>query len=314
MDFTRSPIRQLDVMCLEFWNSSTAITNAFEEFHLSIKHITNKFIRPEIHLDTGEIILSLPYMDYLWYFCFAFFVKQELINKKIIEFQATGTDFDYIIDLTETEEGLQVQRCLLQCDQILHFQEDPIPQTLIIDQSPNIVSPNNNNLNEKIRSFQGTVNNLYIRALTCTLLHEVGHAVNRHVEIINPTDELIKTCETEADNFALDTLIHGSTEDILNNSFGAILSFMSIYFMNKRSTYLHSFTHSMTHERCNRCIRKFQDANVEQNAINYLYHMASQVAIEFLNSREIPITNLDAGNDAEAYYHELMNIVDSVYL
>lgn len=314
MDFTRSPIRILDGICQDFWISNPIIRNAIDEYHLSINFVADKFIRPEIHLDTGEIILSLPYMDYIWYFCFAFFVKQELINKKLIELRETNTDYDYTINLTETEEGKQVQKCLLQCDQILHLQDIPIPQTLLIDFSTNITSPDNNTLSDSIKYYQEKVNNLYVRALTCTLLHEIGHAVHKHNEITNPTDDIKKTCETEADNFAFDSLIQGSPAEVLNNSFGALLSFMSMYFEDKKSTHLHSITHPMTHDRCNRCIKRFQDANVEKKGIDYLYHMASQVAMEFLNNRGVAIDNLNVGNDAEGYYHQLLDTVDSVYL
>lgn len=307
MDFTKSPIRSADSCFFSFWENETIIADYLKSGKLKLKIIANSFKSPCINLPEKEITLSYPYLDYIWYFCFAFFNFQELINKKIKK----SINYDYQINLNESFEGIQIQKCMELCNRILKLQDDSNASLVY----PNdIVSPCNASFGPEIVHLEEVVNSLYSRAISFIVLHEIGHYENNHVAITTISPEEIKFCEAEADNFAINNFIRGTDEQVKNNSVGAELAFLSMFFMEKIGTVRHSITHPPVHDRCDRVISRLKDLTTDSSLIDYLYHFTSQLCLIFLFYRNDIPENLDAGSKSEDYYRYIMNKMDKYFI
>lgn len=309
IDFGNSPIRKLDNNILQ---SFSRINSDVEALHASLKNklnheiffCNNHFFGP--YIVNNQITISMPFLDYLWYFTYAVFVTEEKIQEYLIKYNKSGE-----VDLSQTEEGRQVTKCLLQCNYILSMQESNPANNLSnkLDWSDKMTSPINTSLGKKTEYYQEKVNALFVEAVTCILLHETGHCVYNHTATENTTDYEKKVWETEADNFALDLLIRGSEDEIRNHAFGCFLAFISMLFVGRISDKIHDSEHPAIHDRFNRVIEKFKTQSTDKSTLNYLYHFACQVMLLFLQQKQVQIPNYETDN-IEDLYNDLLNQLD----
>lgn len=309
VDFSNSPIRTLDNNIL---HSFCYINPDVNSIHNSVKnklskeimYCNDKFFGP--YILNNKIHISMPFLDYLWYFTYAVFVTEEKVQEYLCINHKSGD-----VDLTISEEGKQITKCLEQCNRILSMQNSNSinNSTDLIDWTDEMTSPINSSLGKETAFYQEKVNALYVEAVTCILLHETGHCVYNHYATRNTTNEEKKSWETEADNFALDLLLRGSDDEIRNNAFGCFIAFISMLFVGKISEKIHDPEHPQIHDRFNRVIEKFKSQSNDTTAIKYLYHFASQIMIIFLAQKGVSITSFET-TDIENYYYDLLNQLD----
>lgn len=283
---------------------------------INIDENLSVFYGPQINLSTNVISISESFLNYLWAFIYFSFTYQEKSNEELMKNPNTTLIAMDSPVLSESLVMMRFARSIVQ-EGYSEWPDSPVrPKSIIIPQN-------------ELEEFILKTNGLYSTAVTCLLMHEVGHIIYKHdfvaqeririmnqlgmnedIDIVeNLTMDLI-VAETEADNYSLSfLLIESDSESIkLNNSYGVVSVFVAMCYAVKTLKGLMQIYHPNLHERVFRVIQKIVDINCKDE--QYFAHYASQTLMLLLDQNNILLASYDAENDAVQYLKTILDKID----
>jgi len=283
---------------------------------LCIDPTPTAFYAPRANFKKRIIEVSETFLNFLWAFCYFALVYQESANA-LLKANPMATH------LPASSPEMQQAKVLLDfAKQLRTVGYVEWPSCAI---SPLFSGHPTND----IEDFALKTNGLFSTAVTCLLLHEVGHFSLGHEEacrlkgVVEKNKELDRTyepsdnelepivsAETEADNFALDLVLRTSDDELtkLNNSYGAVLAFCSMLFSTNTVKGVTQQFHPNIHDRVFRTIQKAEDIEVKN--VGYFPHFACQAMMLLLDQNGYTLPSCDAGVDPMAFLIETLETVD----
>lgn len=177
---------------------------------------------PYVDLDENKIVLQENFISFLWAFIFSAFVMyEEGVQKKLLENSFEGqVDFNNV--LVRKSFKLFKFATSLTKGFVIWSEEFPNPYK------------EKNSTSEEV-SYSEKVNSIFIDSLLFLILHEVGHIVLRHKNILAEKPEVILEAEQDADNFAFDNLFETSIypKSDMTSFLGAYYATLASFFLTK---------------------------------------------------------------------------------
>jgi hypothetical protein len=187
---------------------------------------------PFANCRTNQIILSEPFIAFLWIIVYYFFNINEHIQYRMLRNNWNG-----YIDLEDS--FIKRSSDLFKWGLTLRYRFTDWDLKL-----PNPDLDNSNLLKEELNII-GKINNIFLNSISYIMLHEYAHIVNKHCDLYNKIrvkknldkieSSLLHDLEKEADNFAFDSIIkeYDDNNYRMLKGLSIVLAHISILFLLK---------------------------------------------------------------------------------
>lgn len=248
----------------------------------------------------GTININIHFMSFIWMFCYVAFYSIENGNEKQMtpeQIESYGQMIDLnnqqIKDKKELLEN-EIKKVLNKSISVNNIDDSLVPDEI------NIQTKNND-----YEVFISKVNGIYVRAISFILFHEYGHKNYKHIKT-TVAQTLIN--EKQADEYAINCMLESEEEindDILlNNGYGMLSGFLSLFFLSDYFGILFKNDHPSLIDRIKLVLEKITLISPTCKHLDYLKQYCCSVFVTALEAMNITIDNLDAGDNLEKYFEE----------
>lgn len=269
-----------------------------------VKIEQNTLTTPFADCDNGAINLQENFIGYLWAMCYSIFViYEEGVQKRMLSGQFSG-DIEFDTDLLKRAKALFEWAISLKDNYSNWDLTLPNPEQ---------------HKNRTEEWYAGIVNGIFLDAIIYDVFHEFSHLVNNHCHALSDilrkssselTEEdvtLYKQIETEADNYAFDSIIEESDDEKykLHKGLAIILAHCSNLFVVRNPKLVKQPTHPDIDSRILNSIERINLKDLKSS--DYVWYLGAMSCKFFFDHHKINTDISPSDTTKDLFFRYLEN-------